>query len=91
MTVHCFCRRLRKYVGPETPSPDAVEAKEWKDMSEKIRLSADDVFTKIQAAFGLKEGVDFVPFFTAAVAEFSMTTQSFPKQKLTYLVADPTD
>ena len=65
-----FCRKLRKYIGPETPSPDSVEAKEWADLSEKIRLSADDVFTKIQSAFGLKEGVDFVPFFANAVAEF---------------------
>ena len=86
-----FCRKLRKYIGPETPSPDSVEAKEWADLSEKIRLSADDVFTKIQSAFGLKEGVDFVPFFANAVAEFNMATQSFAKLKLAYLVADPTD
>ena len=32
-----FNRKLRKYVGPEEPWPDAKEAKEWSSLSEKIR------------------------------------------------------
>ena len=41
-------RKLRKYVGPSSPSPDPRETKEWVYLSEKIRLSADVVYTKIQ-------------------------------------------
>ncbi len=83
-------RKLRKYVGPATPSPDPKEEKEVPYLAEKIRLLADTVFTKIQAAFGLSEGTEFTSFFSNAVAEFKMATKNLDKKKLTVLVSDPT-
>ena len=59
-------------------------------MTEKIQLAADDIFKKIQGLFGVKEVNDFVAFFATAVAEFNMAIQNFPKNKLNYLVSDPT-
>jgi hypothetical protein len=41
-------RKLRKYVGPKTSQSDPKKAKSWNTLAEKIRLTADDVFLKIQ-------------------------------------------
>ena len=86
-----FFRKLRKYVGPATPSPDPNEEKEAPYLAERIRLLADTVFTKIQSTFGLDEGTEFTSFFSTAVAEFKMATKNYDKKKLTVLVSDPTN
>ena len=80
-------RKLCNYVGPAAPSPDANKRM---FLSEKIRLAAADVLKKIQHCFGVDGNVDFIKFFAETVAEFKAKTRDYPRQKMLYLVTDPT-
>jgi len=83
-------RKVRKYIGPKTPLSDPkLNEKRLEDM-QKIRLTAETAYKKIQSLFNAPPDVSFSKWFQSMVDEFQVATKDYEKEELFQLLVDPT-
>jgi len=83
-------RKVRKYIGPKTQHPDPkMNEKRLEDM-QKIRLTAETAYKKIQSLYNPPPGVSFSKYFQKMVDEFQIATKDYEKEELFQLLVDPT-
>jgi len=83
-------RKVRKYIGPKTqPQDPKMNEKRQEDM-QKIRLTAETAYKKIQSLFNAPPDVSFSKYFQKMVDEFQIATKDYEKEELFQLLVDPT-
>jgi len=83
-------RRMRKYVGPKNDQPDPKTQEKFDELTEKIRICANDIYEKFQIMFSAPEGQNFGSFFKEEVKKFNDVTKDFDHDVYFNLVEDPT-
>jgi len=83
-------RKVRKYIGPKIQQSDPkLHEKRLEDM-QKIRLTAETAYKKIQSLFNAPPDVSFSKYFQKMVDEFHVATKDYEKEELFQLLVDPT-
>merc|ERR1712014_252696 len=83
-------RKVRKYIGPKIQQSDPkLHEKRLEDM-QKIRLTAETAYKKIQSLFNAPPDVSFSKYFRKMVDEFHVATKDYEKEELFQLLVDPT-
>lgn len=83
-------RKVRKYIGPVAPHPDPKLSEKRKEDMQKIRLTAETAYKKIQSLFNAPPNVSFGKYFQKMVDEFQTATKDYEKEELFQLLVDPT-
>ena len=66
-----------------------MNEKRQEDM-QKIRLTAETAYKKIQSLFNVPPDVSFSKYFQKMVDEFQIATKDYEKEELFQLLVDPT-
>jgi len=83
-------RKVRKYIGPVTPHPDPKVNDKRKEEMQKVRLTAETAYKKIQSLFSAPTDVSFGKYFQKQVDEFQIATKDFEREEIFQLLVDPT-
>jgi len=83
-------RKVRKYIGPVTPHPDPQVNDKRKEEMQKVRLTAETAYKKIQSLFSAPTDVSFGKYFQKQVDEFQIATKDFEREEIFQLLVDPT-
>jgi len=83
-------RKVRKYIGPVTAHPDPKVNDKRKEEMQKVRLTAETAYKKIQSLFSAPTDVSFGKYFQKQVDEFQIATKDFEREEIFQLLVDPT-
>jgi len=83
-------RKVRKYIGPKTSHSDPKKSEKRMEDMQKIRLTAETAYKKIQSLFTAPPDVSFSKYFQKRVDEFQVATKDYEKEELFQLLVDPT-